>query len=461
MGPVKQNATARIQPRSLSGGQTAFRAEAPAAADKPVGNAAAGIGRVPRRTRPAARRRRGVVTLWLILALPVLLLLLIFLVEIGNIWRARVELENALEAAALAAVKEWGDSSGTANLAARNVGVTYAAANTVTGSPVIITTNHNPGNAPTLNDSPAGDLIFGAITTEAIPWVFCGNRQPSCGEGRVMIDASGSGGLQTANNNEWGIAFQETSPATNPLLRITRIEIDVGAGAQFTGTPTVSANLLPNLANNAVRDSGGSQADVFGFSDPAAQIAFTILGTPNVLRIDFTADPNAPFDDGFAVGDRFRFGANVSDGGNLDGDAIGSPNRTTTITVYYNLAPTATGTLVDTQDKKNDCYDPHLIDPITGTWVVSPSNVPDLPCPPTSAATSNAQSYEVLYASGAGAYGVRAQATAQVNSLACRLGGYTVPTFTVSACVTARYSCATRRPELVRVRSEDFFFTCP
>jgi hypothetical protein len=93
--------------------------------------------------------------------------------------------------------------------------------------------------------------------------------------------------------------------------------------------------------------------------------------------------------------------------------------------------------------------------------VVSPSNVPDLPCPPTAAASNNGQSYEVIYSSGAGAYGVRAQATVQVNSVACRLGGYTVPTFTVSACATARYACTTRRPELVRVREENFFFTCP
>jgi hypothetical protein len=213
------------------------------------------------------------------------------------------------------------------------------------------------------------------------------------------------------------------------------------------------------LANNAVRDTGGSQADVFGFTNPGTQIGFTILGTPNVLRIDFSAD--AMLDDGFAVGDRFRFGASVTDGGNLDGDEVGSPNRTTTITVYYNLAPTAMGTLVDTNDKKNDCYDPHNIDPITGTWVVSPSNVPDLPCPPTASATNNGQSYEVIYSSGGGAYGVRAQATVQVNSVACQFGGYTVPTFTVSACVTARYSCATRRPELIRVRPENFFYTCP
>ena len=290
--------------------------------------------------------------------------------------------------------------------------MTYAAANTVTGSPVVITNNYDAGNPPTLNDSPTGNLIFGAITTDTIPWVFCGNRRPSCGEGRVMVDASGSGGLQTANNNEWGIAFQQTSPPTNPALRITQITIDVGAGAQFTGTPTVSANTVPNLANNAVRDTGGSQADVVGFSNPTAQIAFSGVGM-SVLTVTFSADPGPGTDDGFAVGDRSRFGANVTSGGNLDGDDVGSPNRTTTITVYYNLAPTATGTLVDTTDKKNDCHDPHLIDPITGTWVVNPSNVPDLPCPPTASASNNGQSYEVIYSSGAGAYGVRAQAMAR------------------------------------------------
>ena len=264
-----------------------------------------------------------------------LLLLLILLIEIGNIWRARVELETAMEAAALAAVKQWGDSAGAdntaANTTARDVGVIYAAANTVTGDPVVITKNHDPTKPLTYNASPAGNLIFGAITTTTIPWVFCGNRQPSCGEGRVMIDASASGNLQNAANNDWGIAFQQTSPPTNSSLRITRIEIDVGAGAQFTGTPTLSSSLP---ASNAVRDGTGSQADVFGFSNPATQITFTILGTPNVLRIDFSA---AGTDDGFAVGDRFRFGALVTNVGNLDGDNVGSPNRNTTITRLLQL----------------------------------------------------------------------------------------------------------------------------
>ncbi len=119
------------------------------------------------------RKRRGVAALWLILTLPVLLLLLAVVIEIGNIWLARVELENALESAALAAVKEWGDAGGGGDTeTARLVGVEYGGANTVTGSPVGIGTNWNAGNTPNENADCAGNLIFGAVVTDVIPWVF-------------------------------------------------------------------------------------------------------------------------------------------------------------------------------------------------------------------------------------------------------------------------------------------------
>jgi len=52
--------------------------------------------------------RRGIATLWPILFSGAMLLILCFVVEIAHLWLTRVELENSLEAAALAAVKEWG-----------------------------------------------------------------------------------------------------------------------------------------------------------------------------------------------------------------------------------------------------------------------------------------------------------------------------------------------------------------
>ena len=64
-----------------------------------------------------------------------LLVLFAVVVEGVHLWLARVELENAMEAAALAAVKEWaawpsGPDSGWTH-AARIVGQQYAAANTI------------------------------------------------------------------------------------------------------------------------------------------------------------------------------------------------------------------------------------------------------------------------------------------------------------------------------------------
>ena len=256
-----------------------------------------------------------------------------------------------------------------------------------------------PAMRPPSMTRPAGNLIFGAITTDTIPWVFCGNRQPSCGEGRVMIDASGSGALQTAENNEWGIAFQQTSPANESAPPHYSDRDRCRRRAAIHGHPHGVRESTSKLGKQRRARYRRQPGRCFWVHQPWHARSPFRPRHARLLRL-LLRRPGRGTDDGFAVGDRFRFGANVTNGGNLDGDDVGSPNRTTTITVYYNLAPTATGTLVDTTDKKNDCYDPHLIDPITGTWVVSPSNVPDLPCPPTASATNNGQSYEVIYSSG-------------------------------------------------------------
>ena len=51
-----------------------------------------------------------------------MLVLLSVLLGIASLWLARVELETALEAAALAAVKEWGDQGGGETFVPRQVG---------------------------------------------------------------------------------------------------------------------------------------------------------------------------------------------------------------------------------------------------------------------------------------------------------------------------------------------------
>ena len=152
--------------------------------------------------------------------MPIFVFLFVGVVMIGNIWLARVELENALEAAALAAVQEWGSSGGGNTLVPRNVGVAYAAANTISAAPVVIGTNYDPitGGAnqnelcdPTKPDpitvTPSGNLVFGAVTIDnpGTPSEFVrfnAGISPNCGPGTVR---------------HFGVRAQAIAPVTNPL----------------------------------------------------------------------------------------------------------------------------------------------------------------------------------------------------------------------------------------------------
>lgn len=133
-------------------------------------------------------RRRGSATLWLVIWLPCLMALFCVLVGVANLWLARIELENALEASALAAVKAWGDVGGGSTLAPRNVGVAYAHANFARSQSVLIDTNYessaNPNQNSTCNLSvlpAAGNLIFGALdATDPDNLIFDAGKSPGC-----------------------------------------------------------------------------------------------------------------------------------------------------------------------------------------------------------------------------------------------------------------------------------------
>jgi Flp pilus assembly protein TadG len=128
-------------------------------------------------------RRRGVSTLWLLLTLPVFLTLLAFTVNIANLWLARVELENSLEAAALAAVREWGEGSSTD--AAKDVAIAYAAANPVRG---IV---------------PASNFVFGEIEETGGKLTFDPLGTPVCDP--ELDDFSG----------DFGVRVQATVPVSS------------------------------------------------------------------------------------------------------------------------------------------------------------------------------------------------------------------------------------------------------
>jgi Flp pilus assembly protein TadG len=116
-------------------------------------------------------RRRGAISVWLLVAIPALLLMLIAVTDLGNVWLARIELEHSLETAALAAAETWAKSPDptllSAKEGARQAGVDFAAANNVRGKPVVLDLNNAPLvplTNPNGNASCSGDILLGNIS---------------------------------------------------------------------------------------------------------------------------------------------------------------------------------------------------------------------------------------------------------------------------------------------------------
>lgn len=329
---------------------------------------------------------RGIVSLWTLLMIPVLLVVLAVVVEGVHLWLARVELENGLEAAALAAVKEWAESGGMPTEywteQARQFGVEYAAANAINQTPITIQTNRggyaDPGN-PNENLSCEGNLIFGAITEDNPRYVFESDKVPSCGGGgRLLIDVTSQN--LDATDNSWGVSFPtDPDPVVNQTLLIDRIVIDVdpedtgvlrfNLDPSSGGPPTLSDNnptvMVQGWAPDYFRPGElieSEQHDNYGFlywfnttspenptldepdgrwpnpgpppTTPQITFEYDSLYT-DVLTIRFHAynDGMGNYDAGFSPGDRFRFGAGVerAAGGDnwatANGDDIGRDDK--------------------------------------------------------------------------------------------------------------------------------------
>lgn len=122
----------------------------------------------------ATHRRRGLATVWLILTLPVLLAALCLTVDVGKLWVERAALENAVEAATLAAVRQWAEDgakldSRTNVLGAVREAMAFAQANVVDGQGLKLTDGAS-GNAR---------FEFGCI----IDGKFHNGIQPDCRNG--------------------------------------------------------------------------------------------------------------------------------------------------------------------------------------------------------------------------------------------------------------------------------------
>lgn len=448
--------------------------------------------------RKRVEPRRGIATLKLLLILPVLLTLLIVVLETGNLWLARIELENSMESAALAAVKEWGDSGGTGGtLTARAVGNEFAKANTASGLSVDLSTidatlNWDAAIPPNENATcPTGVLIFGAITDTDPEVVFNAGAAPGCGgAGSVFIDATAQGSLGAVN--AWGVSFRtDPDPAINASLQVDRIIIDLDPGNTSDGANSFNfSSQLPTLSTNSpetIIASNGSQNDNFGFTQapnaPTNQVNFiwdTSTDFPTVLEITFNSDTgteNIPgefipgtgvnpnkFDAGFSPGDRFRFGADILVGGNQGaGHELGDIGAL--VTIYFSNAGVpdpdpSIGTFFNNQgplDRSSACIEdpaPVVIDDRGFEhFVVHGRQILDLPCPATSAATNNGQSFLILSGAGAGGqpFAVRAQAEFEIPSLVDQLFGCQLGPYRVQAQSTAYYDCESQEACLIRI----------
>ncbi len=148
-------------------------------------------------TRVRTRQRGGAAALWTLIVVPALVGSLLFIADAGRVWLARIELQSALEGAALAGVQTYratGDAS-----QARNVAQQYAAANLSGGVPVAIALNG--GNAAN------GDILTGSVTGPDANLAFNLSGNPNCGVTDFGVGAQAAHAFPSLFQSFLGQAF--------------------------------------------------------------------------------------------------------------------------------------------------------------------------------------------------------------------------------------------------------------
>jgi len=421
------------------------------------------------RRRRKIHQRKGLSAVWLVVAIPVFIVLIAFMVNIANLWLARVELENALEASALAAVKEWGDAGGGATAVPRNVGVDYAWANTMRSENVEIATNLHPSPAadnpnenltyivgkadPDASIPPTGNLIFGAIVTDdpLYPNTFDAGVAGGCTPAGVFINVEKEDGGTNVEPRMFGVFFDTGPPnlsirsvsITMPVLNpeayfdsgqnpVVSIE-DVGAD-ELNRSNTVVPQDVKGLDWDPTTVASPLQDSLWDCPNPNGDICFTFedpLGGSRyrTLTIHFTDGTFTTTNDP-ATTDFVRFGASMNGlkpvppkGDNNDGDAFGRLFVPVTV-VFYNSTTdeTVTSTTVfrDVDEDGDGEFD-------------------------------DGRSEAHISGTGGGSPAVRAQAKVQVPIIFGKLLGFDFGSYCVHAKATAKYECGTGRVELIRV----------
>lgn len=403
-------------------------------------------------------RRRGVSTVWIIASVPALATLLCLVLEVANLWLARVELKNAVDAAALSGVKTWGEGGSTG--AARLETQSTAAMNTVVGSAVSL--DLNAGAGINGNNLSTGDILLGSISGAPGALTFNCNGTPSCITGTVNLTIA----IETdPNGDTFGNPSEPTGDAET-TFRIESFTQSAGTGAElqsieFDVAPMMVTPVSGGGAGIPVPDDGFFDLRAIGANDVNRSIGnpntkpsligrnfsgtgatFTYTGGNGVDQFDAVlvafATPIAPGVPGsnqyFFGTDTDRVGGNIGGGGGATAQDFGGefgteggggsgndPFTSTGATVRVTISgQTFTGTLTRVSDDRSELV---IIGNLTG----------------------------------GDAFGVRAQTTMQVNSVCCTLFGVAVGPFNVTAKSYARFVCSDGPPELVRIQT----LTCP
>lgn len=404
----------------------------------------------PKRTA----NRRGISTVWIIASVPALLTLLCLVLEVANLWLARVELKNAVDAAALSGVKTWGEGSSTA--AARTETQSTAAMNTVVGTAVALDLNSGAGTNG--NGANTGDILLGTISGTPGALTFNCNGTPSCITGTVNLtiavetDPSGdtfANPSEPTGDAETSFRIESFTQSAGTGAELQSIEFDLspmmvtpvsGGGAGIPVSDDGFFDLRAIGTNDVNRSIGNpnTKPSLIGRNFSGTAATFNYTGGNGVDQFDSVLvtfgtplSAGLPGTNQYFFGtDTDRVGGDIGGGGGVTAQDFGGEFGTDGGGGSGNDPFTSTGATVRVTVSGQT---------FTGTL--------------TRVSADRSELVLVGNLTGGDAFGVRAQTTMQVNSICSSLFGVTVGPFNVTAKSYARFVCSDGPPELVRIQT--------
>lgn len=185
-------------------------------------------------------KQRGMASIWVILALPVIIAFLGLSIDVGFMVWSGQKLQDGADAAALAGARALRDGVMQARTAAVNIG----AANDVAGDAIQL--NSNPGN------SPNGDVIIGRFDRTSRTFTTTFNnvnavrvqarRTSSAGGGQLPLFFGQIFGINSVDLQRTAVAMVEGGPGAGVLV----LNETARDALEFTGSGTI------NVQNGAV-----------------------------------------------------------------------------------------------------------------------------------------------------------------------------------------------------------------